>query len=60
MNDSSSVLYRFHSFIVKATEIQPTVHLSVYLFYKNLAQGLVLKVPYFWTSFYPVLVQKVP
>ncbi len=29
-------------------------------FYKNLAQGLVLKVPCFWTSFEKIVVPKVP
>ena len=28
-------------------------------FLRNLAQGIVLKVPYFWTSFYHIVVLKV-
>ena len=31
-----------------------------FFFIKNLAKGLVLKVPYFRTSFYQILVLKVP
>ena len=44
--------------MIDADEVQ-FYFLHAFYFIRNLAQGLVLKVPYFWASFYLILVLKV-
>ena len=46
---------------VEPKELCPaTVRVHAFFFIRNLAKGLVLKVPYYPTSFYQILVLKVP
>ena len=61
LGNSNSDREELLSTVVKKFPCKKNKNMYVYtLFIRNLAKGLVLNVPYFPTSFYQILVLKVP